>query len=72
MRGNALDQRRKGGVEQDCPVLSVVDDVDQLLRLQARVAGVHHHAAARDGVVGLQVAVVIPGNRANGVATDQP
>ena len=68
MRGNAFDQGRKGGIEQDHAVFGVVDDVDELLRLQARVAGVHHHATARDGVIRLQVAVVVPGNRAHGVA----
>ena len=69
---DALDQRREGGVEQHHFVFGVVDDVDELLRVQARVAGVHHHAAARDGVIGLQVAVVVPGDRAHRAAGLQP
>ena len=68
MRRNALDERREGGIEDHRLVFGMVDDVDQLLRVQARVAGVHHHAAAGHGVVGLEVAVVVPGDRGDHAA----
>ena len=68
VRGNALDDRRKGRIEDHRFVFGVIDDVDQLLRVQARVAGVHHHAAARYRVIGLKVAVVVPRDRGNRTA----
>jgi hypothetical protein len=46
MRRNAFDERGKGGVEQDPLVFGVVEDVNELLRTQARVAGVYDHATA--------------------------
>ena len=70
-RGDGLDQRGKGGVKQHHFVVGVVDDVSQLFGVQARVAGVHHHAAARHGVIRLQVAVVVPGNRPHHAARAQ-
>ena len=68
MRGNAFDQWRESGVKQHHFVFGVVDHVDQLLWVQARVAGVHDHAAARHGVIRFQVAVVVPGDRAHRAA----
>ena len=68
MRCDAFDDRRKACVEDDGFVFGVVDDVDQLLRVQARIAGVHHHAAARYRVIGLEVAVVVPGDRGDRAA----
>ena len=71
MGGNAFDQRRKGGVKQHHFVFSVVDDVNELLGMQTRVAGVHHHAAARHRVVGFQMTVVVPGDGAHHTALFQ-
>ena len=68
VRCNALDQWRKGAVKEHHLVFGVVDDVDQLLRMQARIAGVHYHAAARDGVIRFQMAVVVPRDRADRTA----
>ena len=70
-RRNGAHQRRERGVEQHHLVVGVVDDVGQLLGVQARVAGVHDHAAARHGVVRLQVAVVVPGQRPHHAAGAQ-
>ena len=63
--GDALDDRRKACIEDHRFVFRVVDDVDQLLRVQTRVAGMHHHAAARYRVIGFQVPVVVPCDRGN-------
>jgi hypothetical protein len=37
----------------------------KLLRVQARIAGMHHHATTRHSVIRLQMSVVIPRNRTN-------
>ena len=68
MCGDGLDDRRKARIEDDGLVFGVVDDVDELLRMQSRIAGVHHHAAARYRVIGLEVAVVVPGDRGDRAA----
>ena len=68
MRRNAFDQRRKGDVEQNHFVFGVVDDVDELLGMQARIAGVHDHATARYSVISFKVTVVVPGNGAHHTA----
>ncbi len=41
MRRDSIDQCREAGIEQYRSILGVVDDVDQLIRVQPRVAGVH-------------------------------
>ena len=71
VRRNAFDQRCKGRIKQHHFVFGVVDDVNELLGLQARVAGVHDHAAARDPVIRFQMPVVVPGNGAHRIATHQ-
>ena len=63
-----LDQGSKGRIKENRFVLSMVDDVDQLLRVKARVAGMQNHPASRDRIVGFEVPVVVPGNGAEGVA----
>ena len=62
MRRNAFDQRRKGDVKQNHFVFGMVDDVNELLRVQTWIARVHHHAAARDCVISFKVAVIVPSN----------
>jgi len=69
---NAFNQWRKSAVKQHDFIFGVVDDVAQLLRMQARVAGVHHHAATGDGVIRFQMAVVVPSDRADHTALLQP
>ena len=68
MRRNAFDQWRKSDVKQNHFVFGVVDDVNKLLGMQARIARVHHHAATGHGVIGFKVTVVIPSNRAHHAA----
>jgi hypothetical protein len=45
----------------------VIDDVNQLFREQARIDGVADIAAAGGGIIGLEVAVVVPGQGGNAV-----
>ena len=47
VRRELLDQRHERQVEQDVPVVGVVDDVGDLLGEQARVDGVAHRPACR-------------------------
>ena len=62
------DERHQGVVDDHDAVLGVVRDVGQLLREQADVQGVKDRAHARDGEVGLQVFLVVPGEGADPVA----
>ena len=72
MRRDALDQLQEGQVEEYVLVLGVIDDVDDLLREQARIDGVTDGAAARGGVVDLEVAEAVPGERADAVGRSHP
>ena len=63
-----LDQRQKRQIEEQRRVLRVVGDVGDLLGEQARVDGVADGADAGDGVVELEVAVAVPGQRRHAVA----
>ena len=58
--GDARDQRRKTRIEKKHLVLSVIHDVNQLIKVQAWIAGMNDQTAARDGIVDLDVAVVVP------------
>jgi hypothetical protein len=62
--GEAGRELREGGrervVDEDDPVLGVVDDVLDLLREQPDVDRVQHRAEARDGEVELEVALGVP------------
>ncbi|GAC1665054.1 MAG: hypothetical protein NVS9B2_03550 [Steroidobacteraceae bacterium] len=62
MRSDRLDQGSEARVEQHHAILGVIDDVYQLVRVQAGIAGVHQQAAARYRVVGFQMAVIVPGD----------
>ena len=46
----------------------MVDDVDQLLRVKARVASVQNHPATRDRIIGFEVPVIVPGDGTEGIA----
>ena len=75
LRSDCLDQRGEGRVKQQCSIFSVVDDVDQLFGMQARVAGVHHHAAAGNCVISFQMAMIVPGegsDRSAGTQSQMP
>ncbi len=73
--GDPRERRRElgedgheGGVDEDHPVLSMVDDVCELLREQADVERVQHRARAGDREVELEVALVVPGERPHAVS----
>jgi hypothetical protein len=55
-------------VDEDHPVLPVVDDVGQLLREQPQVERVQHRSHGRHREVGLQVLLGVPQQRADAVA----
>ncbi|MNN11760.1 hypothetical protein D3C81_1247300 [compost metagenome] len=61
VRQDGVQQRHEGQIDKDDPVARVVDDIDQLLREQARVQGVAHRADAHDAVPGLDMVGGVPG-----------
>jgi hypothetical protein len=67
-RGDRLDQRQEGQVEEKDLVLGMVGDPDDLVRVQARVERVQHGARTRHRVVQLHVAVAVPRQRRDAVA----
>ena len=67
-RRELLQQRHQRVVDEDDLVLGVVDDVGQLLLEQADVERVQHRAGAGHREVQLEVALVVPGERADAVA----
>ena len=68
LRRELLQQRDEGVVDEDHPVLGVVDDVDQLLLEQADVERVQHRTHARHREVQLQMALAVPRERAHSLA----
>ena len=62
------EHRQQRRVDEQQLVLGVVDDELQLLRKKAWIDRVQHGAQARDRVVELEVAIVVPGQRAHPVA----
>ena len=67
-----LDQLEEGQVEEHVLVLGMIDDVADLLGEQARIDGVTHGAAARGGVVDLEMAEAVPGQRADAIRRPHP
>jgi hypothetical protein len=63
-----LHQRHEGEVEEEQPVLGVVDDVDDLLVEEPRVDRVIDRADAGDAVPGLEMPPGVPGERRDAVA----
>jgi hypothetical protein len=61
--GDLLDQRRESAIEKEHPVFRMVDDVNQLLEMQARIAGVYDQSTARHRIINLNVAVIVPSER---------
>ncbi len=68
MRRELLDERQKRQVEEDQPVFRVVDDVRELVEEEPRVDRVDDRFHPRHGVVELEVAVPVPGERADALA----
>jgi len=68
LRQQLLDRGQQVQVDEQQPVLGVVDDVDDLLGKQPRVDGVTHRAHPRDAVIELEVAIAVPGQGADAVA----
>ena len=68
VRRDALDERGKGAVEEQHAVFGVIHDVDQLLGMQSRVAGVDHQAAAGHGVINFEMPMIVPGKRRHRIA----
>ena len=64
VRGQLLDHHGKREVEEQHPVLSVVDDIDQLFRKQTRVDRVQNGATTGHPEVKLVVSIGIPGQGA--------
>ncbi len=63
-----LENRHDRVVDEDDAVLGVVDDVGELLGEQADVERVQHRTDARHRHVQLEVALVVPRERANAIA----
>ena len=61
LRRNRLDQGHKVRIDKHHLILGVVDDVHDLFGEQARVDRMADAAAARCGVIGLEVPIVVPG-----------
>ena len=68
LRREALEQRQEHRVGEQIAVLGVIDDVGDLVREQARVDRVADRADARDAVVELEMAMVVPGKGRDPVA----
>jgi hypothetical protein len=68
MRRDRLHQRQEGRIEAQVLVLGMVDDVRQLLGMQARIDRVQHRAGTGDRVIRFHVAVAVPGQRGHALA----
>ena len=67
-RGDRLDQRQEGEIEEEDRVLRMVGNPHHLVRVQPGVERVQHGAGARHRVVQLHVAVAVPGQRRDAIA----
>jgi hypothetical protein len=67
VRHQGLDQAGEVHVEEDDAVVGVVGDVGNLLGEQARIDGVADRGHARDGEIDLEMAMGVPGQRADAV-----
>src|SRR5690349_9473380 len=64
-------QSNEAGVHEQQTVTGVVDDIDDLIREQARIDGVADETRTRDSVINLQMPMVIPTERSNAVSALQ-
>jgi hypothetical protein len=67
-RGELFGERQGGRVDEQPGVLGMIDDVGDLVGVQARVDRVQDGAGAGDAVEQLEVPVRVPGQRADAVA----
>jgi hypothetical protein len=70
--GDGLVQADELAVDQHEAVFGVVHGVEDLLRRQAHVDGVHHRADHRDGEHAFQVTVAVPVHHRHGVTGLHP
>src|SRR5262249_25594350 len=68
LRPEPLDQRNKARLDKQQPVLRVIDDVDDLIIEQRRIDRMANRADAGDAVIKLEMAIGVPGERADPVA----
>ena len=59
MRSNALDERHERQIKEDVLVVSVIDDVGDLVWKQPRVDGVSHRTRARHTVINFKMAYAV-------------
>jgi hypothetical protein len=67
-----LQQRQDQRIHEQQPVACMVEYVGDLLWKQARIYRVDHGAHAGDGVIKLEVAVIVPGQGGDTVAGPDP
>ena len=72
LRSKLLQDRHERVVDEDHAIRGVVDDVDDLLGEQAHVERVQDRADARHRHVELEVALVVPRERADAIAGLDP
>ncbi|MNG95261.1 hypothetical protein D3C79_542920 [compost metagenome] len=70
--GDGLVQADEVAVDQHHAVFGVVHGVEDLLRRQAHVDGVHHRADHRDGEHAFQVAMAVPVHHCHGITGLDP
>ena len=68
MRRQLFHERQEGQVEEDQPVFRMVDDVRELVEEEPRVDRVDDRLHPRHRVIELEVAVPVPGERADALA----
>src|SRR4051812_35202259 len=72
LRPKLFNKRSESYIVEKNLVLSVVRDVGDLVRKQARVDGVDHRSGARDRVVDLEVPVAVPRERGDAIGGLDP
>ena len=72
LRRHRPDDRQERRVDEHDAIPGVVRHIHQLLARQADVERVEHSAHARDGEVRLEVLLVVPHERADGIARADP
>ncbi len=66
--GSCVELRQQTTIEDDHPVLGVLDDIRKIAGVQADVQRVQHGAHGRHRKVRLQVLTIVPGQRRDTVA----
>ncbi|EAV43465.1 hypothetical protein SIAM614_02271 [Stappia aggregata IAM 12614] len=68
MRAQLFHDRQEGEINEQQPVLGVIDDIDHLFRRKTRIDGVADGADAGNCIVELEMAIAIPGKCRDAVA----